>query len=132
MDRTGHCLCGATRYAFDPAAVRWQGLCHCETCRRATGAPVVGWLGVRDGGWSWQGQAPGRYASSPGVTRCFCTTCGTPMSYASTRWPDETHFLAATLSDPADYHPTAEFFTAERLEWTHAAGLKSFSRTSGG
>ncbi|WP_291835095.1 GFA family protein [Limimaricola sp.] len=121
MDRTGHCLCGATRYRFDPAAVRWQGLCHCESCRRSTGAPVVGWIGLTDGGWAWNGQAPGRYASSPGVMRTFCTTCGTPLSFASARWPGETHFLAATLEDPADFQPTDHFYSNEGLHWAPIA-----------
>jgi len=124
--RSGHCLCTATRYAFEVDAVLWQAICHCESCRRATGAPFVGWLGVRDGAWLWTGQKPGQYASSPGVTRSFCTTCGTPLTFASTRWPNETHFLAATLDDPADYHPTAHVFAREALDW--AAGHDGLPR----
>ena len=40
----GGCLCGAVRYrAFWPA----YGIthCHCQTCRRASGAPFVTWAG---------------------------------------------------------------------------------------
>jgi hypothetical protein len=129
----GHCLCGATRYALEADRIRWQGLCHCASCRRASGAPVVGWLGVPDGHWRWTGQAPGQYASSPGVVRGFCTTCGTPLTYASSRWPDETHFLAATLDDPADFAPTAHFHAGEALHWLHIKDdLKRHDQTVSG
>ncbi len=131
MNRTGHCLCAATTYTFAEDHILWQGLCHCEDCRRATGAPMVGWFGVADGHWNWTGQPPGTYASSPGATRTFCTTCGTPLSFASIRWPDETHFLAATLSDPENFRPTAEYYTHAELPWTRATGMRRFHTTSG-
>lgn len=115
--RGGQCLCGATRYEFDGEKIRWQGLCHCRDCQRATGAPLVGWLGVGDEFWRWTGQEPGRFASSAGVERCFCRSCGTPLSYAGSRWPGETHFLAATLDDPADYQPTFHVYTHFALNW---------------
>jgi hypothetical protein len=131
--RCGHCLCGATRYAHDADAVKWQGLCHCADCRRATGAPVVGWFGIDDDRWTWTGQEPGRYASSPGTERTFCTTCGTPLTFASHRWPAETHFLAATLDDPTDYHPTFHVYTHAALPWARIDdGLKRFEGTAKG
>lgn len=127
----GHCRCGATRYRFEGEAVLWQGICHCADCRRSSGAPVVGWFGVRDGGWSWEGQAPAAHASSDGVTRNFCSTCGSPLAFASARWPDETHFTAATLDDPADFAPRAHFFTHAELPWAKITDdLRRFPRTA--
>lgn len=133
-EKTGHCLCGATTYAFDTGATLWQAICHCADCRRATGAPFVGWIGIRDGHWRWTGQAPGKFASSPGVERCFCTTCGTPLTFASARWPNETHFLAATFDDPADYRPTAHVYTDDALHWALGAddGLRRLPRSGDG
>ncbi len=116
-ERAGHCLCGATRYGFDPEALTWQAICHCHDCQRAVGAPFVGWLGVKNGGWRWTAQSPGAYVSSPGLTRYFCTTCGTSLAYYGERWPHETHFLAATLDDPQDYQPSAHVYTADALHW---------------
>jgi len=116
-DRTGHCLCGACAYAFPPGAVRFQALCHCGACRRAAGAPVVGWIGVTDGQWLWTGARPATHHSSPGVTRHFCPTCGSQLTYAATRWPGETHFTAATLADPAAFLPTLHVNHAHALPW---------------
>ena len=127
----GHCHCGATRYRFDEAAVLWRGICHCGDCTRAAGAPMVGWFGVRDGGWQWQGQTPGAYASSAPATRWFCTTCGTPLAFRSDRWPEEIHFTAATLDDPASFQPRAHFYTHAELPWARVTDdLRRFARTA--
>jgi len=114
---SGHCLCGAVRYKFDPDAVLWRGHCHCASCRRATGAPVVTWFGVRASAWRWFGAAPAVFASGPGTERLFCATCGTPMAYRSAQAPNEIHGLAATLDDPADFAPEAHYHWEERLPW---------------
>ena len=117
---TGHCLCGAVTFACD-ALPLWQSHCHCESCRRATASGFTSFLGMADGHWRWTGATPGTYASSPGVARDFCATCGTPMTYRSDRFPGECHFYAATLDNPAAYAPTEHVFTAEQLPWVRLA-----------
>jgi hypothetical protein len=113
---SGRCLCGAVTYACD-ARPLWQGHCHCESCRRATASGFTSFLGMADGQWRWTGAAPATYASSPGVWREFCPTCGTQMSYRTDRAPGERHFYAATLDDPARFAPTHHDFLDERLPW---------------
>ena len=117
---TGRCLCGAVTYRCTEAPL-WQGHCHCESCRRATASPFTSFLGVRNGTWDWTSGAPATYASSPGVQRDFCPTCGTPMAYSTTRWPDEKHFYAATLDDPTAFTPERHYHADERLPWVHLA-----------
>lgn len=114
---TGHCLCGRVGYAFDEDHVLWRGHCHCESCRRATGAPVATFFGVADGHWRWTGEEPRVYRSSAGVERRFCGTCGSPMTYSSVRFPGEMHFYAVTLSDPAEFRPEFHAHWQERLPW---------------
>ncbi len=117
---TGRCLCGAVTFRCTDAPL-WQGHCHCESCRRATASPMTSFLGVRDGAWAWTGAPPATYASSPGVTRSFCGTCGTQMAFRAERFPHEIHFYAATLDRPEDYQPTTHYFSAEQLPWLHFA-----------
>lgn len=119
---TGRCLCGAVRFKFDPATVKWSGHCYCESCRRATGSPVTTFVGVEEFGFRWTGAAPHFHESSPGVKRGFCPTCGTPMSYQSARHPGEVHFHAATLIDPTDVSPEAVCHADERLPWAELKG----------
>jgi len=115
---SGRCLCGAVTYRCE-ALPLWQSHCHCESCRRATASPFTSFLGVGNGTWAWTGETPASYNSSPGTWRDFCPHCGTQMAYRSMRWPDEMHFYAATLDDPAAYQPTAHSHSAERLPWIH-------------
>ncbi len=114
---TGHCLCGAIRFKFDPDAVRWTCHCHCESCRRATGAPVATFISVSDTGWRWLGKSPANFASSPGVRRSFCPTCGSPVAYSTDKLPGETHLLAALLVDASAVKPEFVFADNERLPW---------------
>ena len=39
-------------------------LCHCTTCRRATGAPAVAWAMFKEEQVTFAGRRPAEYASS--------------------------------------------------------------------
>ncbi len=114
---TGHCLCGAIRFAFE-LPVRWVLHCHCESCRRATGSPMTTFVAVPDAQLGWEG-TPARFASSPGVERAFCGTCGSPLCYRHDGRPDETHLYAALLDDPGAVTPEGHDFIVERIGWMH-------------
>ena len=116
-DPRGRCLCGEVRFSFDPAAVVSQSLCHCESCRRAAGAPVVGWIALRDTGWRWSFGRPTHHRSSPGVRWGFCGGCGSLLSYATEEEPGRTDLAAAALADPAQFAPERHSHWAERLPW---------------
>lgn len=129
--RAGGCLCGAVRYVAEGKPL-WVAHCHCRSCRRQSGAPVVTWAGYRPANVAWSSGAPGTFNSSEDVTRRFCSACGTPLSYESTRWPDEIHILVTTLDDPESLTPTAHVFWSEHLSWLEMDdGLKKF-KTIGG
>jgi hypothetical protein len=112
----GGCMCGAIRYQISgkPLGV---GLCHCLTCRRATGGPVVGFVDMPPGGLSWTSGEPAFFASSPGVRRGFCPVCGTSLTYEADDMPGEVHVLSATLDDPEPWVPTDASFNSERISW---------------
>lgn len=113
---TGRCLCGATTYRAD-APPLWQMHCHCESCRRATGAGFASYLGLPDTALRWTGRPPAIFTSSPGTERLFCPTCGTPLAYRAHRFPGEIHIHAGTLDHPGTYRPTAHVHAAERQPW---------------
>jgi hypothetical protein len=112
----GGCACGAVRYAI-AGAPRWAAHCHCRDCRRTAGAPYVTYAGLLRPQVTWSGTAPVRHRSSPGVTRSFCGTCGTPLAYEGVRWPDEVHIFAATFDDPSMVNPQAHVYVGQKLPW---------------
>ncbi|WP_157933035.1 GFA family protein [Roseovarius salinarum] len=116
MTRFGYCLCGSVTFELLGSS-RWVGHCHCASCRRATGAGVVTFIGHPNGAWRWTGAPPSSYASSPGTLRYFCPVCGASVAYGSSREPGETHFHAALLDDPGSIIPTDDFHADERLGW---------------
>lgn len=120
--RTGGCLCGAVRYeaAGDP----FKTLnCHCESCRRHTGAPMVTLSVFKADQVTFSGDTRRVYESAPGVGRAFCGACGTSMT-----WETEMDGLGAvvalhisTFDDPDSLAPVAHTFYAERISWFDAA-----------
>ena len=129
--RAGGCLCGAVRYAAEGKPL-WVAHCHCRWCRRQSGTPVVTRAGYRPANVARSSGAPDTFNSSEDVKRRFCGACGTPLSYESTRWPDELHILVATLDDPEPLTLTAHVFWSEHLSWLEMDdGLKKF-KTIGG
>ena len=114
--KTGWCLCGNVGFEYDGAEL-FAGHCHCDSCRRQTASPFTTFVGVANGTWRWTGQQPSVFESTPGQARYFCATCGAPVAYSSTRWPDEIHFYAALLEDAQSFVPTEHYHWEERLHW---------------
>ena len=118
-NRAGHCLCGAIAYEVTGEPVM-TALCHCPSCRRASGAPQVAWaLFPRDGYTLTQGE-PATFASSPSVTRGFCATCGTTLFYEAEMIPGLIDITIASLDDPAGLAPQMHIWHQHRLPWLAA------------
>ncbi|MGH6883952.1 GFA family protein [Hypericibacter sp.] len=116
----GGCLCGAVRYRVE-GAPRWSAHCHCKDCRRASGAPFVTYAGFLPARLQWTKGRPKDFNSSPGVTRSFCATCGSPLAYEGDRWPDEIHIHVGTLDHPEAIQPQVHVYTVHQIPWLQLA-----------
>jgi len=116
----GGCLCGAVRFEAD-GAPKWTGLCHCASCRKHTGAPVAGFAGYESGKVRFVVGAPVYFASSEGVRRGFCGSCGATLTYEGAPWPGEIHLHIGAFDDPAAFAPKGQGFPEERLPWLHVS-----------
>lgn len=111
----GRCLCGKVRYAID-AEPRATSLCHCEDCRRASGAPVVAWTFFPAGSMRWTEGTPKliRFAARE---RTFCGDCGTPLSFFDPAIPEEFEVTTCSLEQPEAIHPIDHNWVCDRLPW---------------
>ncbi len=77
---TGGCMCGAVRYETTGESF---GVihCHCRSCRKHNGGPVVTLAGFKADQVTFSGDERKIYESSPGVGRAFCGKCGTPLTW---------------------------------------------------
>jgi hypothetical protein len=113
----GGCLCGRTRYQVSGSP---QNLCfcHCASCRRACGAPLVAWGSFRrDGFRLLHGAAYLLRRSSPQVQRGFCGHCGSAVSYEHAQRAGEIDITLATLDDPARFEPECHIWVEDMLPW---------------
>jgi len=125
----GGCLCGAIRYRAEGPATH-PTLCHCASCRRAAGAPLVAWLTFPKASFAFTRGEPSAYRSSPPVLRTFCGRCGTPLTYANDRFADEIDVTTCSLDQPESFAPRDQTWTRERLHWMHDIdALPSFPTT---
>jgi hypothetical protein len=129
-EQAGGCLCGAVRFEA-VGAPAWVAHCHCQSCRKSTGAPFAAFVGFLRSQVTFTGAAPATYASSPGVVRSFCGACGTPIAYEADRFPGEIHLYLCTLDTPAAFTPQAHVHVGEQLPWLHLAdGLPRYRTNS--
>jgi hypothetical protein len=130
MKQTGACLCGAIRYRVT-GPPRSTSLCHCASCRRATGGPSLAWAIFDEDKVEITQGTLAVYASSRGVERGFCATCGTSLTYRRANRPGLFDVTTASLDDPESFPPTKEIWTEQRLSWEAAnPDLPQFARFS--
>ncbi len=126
----GRCLCGAVRYSIAGTPVA-QSVCHCVSCRRASGAPAVAWVVVRAADFAVVAGRPVEFRSSPPVVRTFCGRCGTPLTYSHEQSPDTIDVTTASLDFPESFAPTREIWLEHRIAWQPVnEDLPHFARTS--
>jgi hypothetical protein len=113
-------LCGAVRYVLrgTPLGVAY---CHCSMCRRAAGAPVTAWALFEAAACQIEKGEPRVYASSPGVERRFCGTCGTPLSFMGPQIPGLIDVTLGSLDDPGLLPPQLHVWESSRLPWLNVA-----------
>jgi hypothetical protein len=91
------------------------------------------WISAPRGAFRFTRGTPAYYASSEGVRRGFCATCGSQLTYENARIPDEVHLYAVSLADPSTVAPTRHVFVGEQLPWFEVADeLPRFATTSRG
>ncbi len=120
LEREGGCFCGAVRYVTTGDATTLC-VCHCESCRWATGAPMVAWGTFPRSQFRVTRGEVTEYASSPGVTRGHCADCGTSLTYSHESRAGEIDVTLASFDDAATLAPAAHIWVQDKLPWIQLA-----------
>ena len=130
MHRSGSCHCRAVAFTVTdaPAGDRVGDgapgaavACHCSQCRRwsghvwaATQVPLSRFALTRDTGLRW-------FASSPGVRRGFCGTCGSSLFWLKDA-AREIEIAAGAFDAPTGLHLSGHGFAADAGDYYTPAG----------
>lgn len=112
----GRCLCGAVRFRAE-GRPKWVLWCHCESCRRHSGAPASVFVCFNDDAVTVTSGEIALYTSSPGVERGFCARCGSTLTCSNAKLPAETHYHIGAFERTSDLSPTGEIYPREKLPW---------------
>ncbi len=132
----GRCLCSEVRFRAE-GAPKWVLWCHCESCRRHSGAPASVFVSFADDAVTMISGEIAKFTSSAGVERGFCARCGSTLTCSNEKLPEETHFHVGAFERADELTPTGAFFAGERLPWFNDrarpfAGLSALAQVAMG
>jgi len=113
---TGGCFCGAVRYRITEGPLR-SGICHCQTCRKVASAPALPFVVFPSRTFVFETGEPQDLASSPGVVRSFCRSCGSPLTYVNAMEPAFIDVMTVSLDKPDICRPTYHVWTSQKMAW---------------
>lgn len=122
----GGCFCGAIRYQAS-AEVSSTMVCHCRSCRKLAGSPVVAWVTVPSASFRFIRGRPVEFRSTAPVTRSFCGNCGNPLTYQHAERAAQIDITTCSLDDPGSFPPTHHSWLSHDLGWVRFGdGLPTF------
>ena len=116
----GSCLCGTVRYELR-SKIRAVSHCHCGICQKAHGAAFAtyGSVPFADFVITHGDALLRRRESSPGVTRTFCSACGSPLTWHSIHG-ESAHWISfslGTLDTPFSPLKHKKLHLASKASW---------------
>lgn len=117
---SGGCLCGRVRYRLTGELTNLC-FCHCESCRRATGAPFVAWGTIPVSGFVVTLGELAVINTTKGVERGFCGTCGSSITYAHELRGSEIDVTLVSLDDPSEFEPASHIWVQDKISWIEIA-----------
>lgn len=126
---TGSCLCGGVRYEAEGPFVA-LARCHCVQCRKASGAEFAtnGSVAAETFKVVTGTEFLGRYQSSPGRFRVFCTRCGSPLYKEDANLPNQVRLRLGCLDSEIEQAPRLHVFVSEKPSWSEITdGLPQYA-----
>ena len=113
--RPGGCLCGAVRFVALGRPIK-VNLCHCQMCRKASGAPVVAWAAYERDRVRFEA-APTWRQSSAKAERGFCPSCGSALAWHELGDDKFLDLAVGAFDEPDDLKPAEQLWMDARIRW---------------
>ncbi len=111
----GGCLCGKIRYRIESKPL-FVNHCHCQQCRRHSGAVFMTHMGIPVEDFSWLKGEP-TYWHSKVMDRGFCANCGSTISALYHDEPSIIVMPLGTLDDADKIKPAYHIMTEYQISW---------------
>ncbi|MGH6959631.1 MAG: GFA family protein [Dongiaceae bacterium] len=116
MEWTGRCLCGAVQYRASANPLR-AVCCHCNICRRVSGAAFLTFVHFPTAAFTWTQGEPTRYRSSREAERGFCSVCGSTLTMHEAVIANRVQVALGSLDRPDLVRPDDHVWTDSQLPW---------------
>jgi len=119
----GGCLCGRVRFEIS-SEIKNIIYCHCSQCRKAQGSAFATNGNVDIEGFRFiagEDELTG-YESSPGQTKYFCKTCGSPIISKNESAPNRVRVRLGVIESDINERPTAHIFATSKANWEDIEG----------
>lgn len=119
----GGCLCGAIRFEIT-GPIHDIVYCHCSLCRKAQGSAFAANanVSVNDFRFTSGKENLTGYESTPGQTKYFCRTCGSPIVSKKISCPDEIRIRLGVIESAISERPQAHIFASSKANWEQICG----------
>lgn len=119
----GGCLCGKVRYEIR-GGIRNIVMCHCSICRKAQGSAFAtnGIVNADEFVFISGEDNLNGYESSPGQTKYFCKTCGSPIISKNVKRPGQVRVRLGTIESDIRERPEAHIFVGSKANWEEICG----------
>lgn len=126
----GSCQCKAVQYEINPA-VKLVGNCHCNICKKLTGASFSSIVIVGEDDFAIV-QGPNQLSTwqvTDNAAKNFCSQCGTPIFNTNEKYPGNKMVYLGSFDDPTFAIPTVNVHCENKLPWVFSIDiLKNFDR----
>lgn len=116
LPHRGHCRCESVVITAR-GEPEFSVYCHCDDCRRATGAPVLASVGFAKTAVTWETDGALKRYKKGTATRLFCSSCGSPVAQEHDSAAHMTFFNTGFMDNPNDFPPTYHTFAGQKLDW---------------
>ncbi|MEO0329389.1 MAG: GFA family protein [Pseudomonadota bacterium] len=112
----GHCRCGGVEMHASQAP-NFLVYCHCDDCRRSTGAPLLASVAFPKESVVWDNLESLAEYGNQESSRLFCNNCGSPVAQKHAEISDRIVFNTGFMDNPDAYPPTAHTFASKQISW---------------